>query len=206
VFLSKRESHKDKKTLVFDLDETLIHCNESADLPSDVKLPIRFPHGEVIEAGINIRPYVIDCLKELSQLYEIIVFTASHSCYANVVLDYIDPKEQYIHHRLFRESCIQTDQGIYIKDLRVLANRNLQDVVIIDNAAYSFGYQIENGIPIIPFYDNKGDRELKDLVPYLKFLSSVKDLREVNKQTFKLQLYAMYESADKVLEKIIFQR
>jgi hypothetical protein len=54
VFLSKRESHKHKRTLVFDLDETLIHCNESTDMPCDVKLPIRFPHGEIIEAGINI--------------------------------------------------------------------------------------------------------------------------------------------------------
>lgn len=206
VFLSKRESHKDKKTLVFDLDETLIHCNESVDLPCDVKLPIRFPHGEVIEAGINIRPYVMECLKELSQYFEIIVFTASHGCYANVVLDYLDPKEQYIHHRLFRESCVTTDEGIYIKDLRVLANRNLQDVVIVDNAAYSFGYQIENGIPIVPFYDNKTDQELRYLVPYLKFLASVKDLREINKQTFRLQNYSLYDTPDKVLDKLVFQK
>jgi len=30
----------DKKTIVFDLDETLIHCNESTDIPSDIILPI----------------------------------------------------------------------------------------------------------------------------------------------------------------------
>src|SRR5438552_90153 len=104
-------------------------------------------------------------------MFEVIVFTASHSCYANVVLDYLDPKNQYIQHRLFRESCVVTDEGIYVKDLRVLANRNLQDVVIVDNAAYSFGYQIENGIPIVPFYENKSDQELRYLTPYLKFLS-----------------------------------
>lgn len=43
----------DKKTLVFDLDETLIHCNESANVPSDVVLPIKFPSGEVIEVLTN---------------------------------------------------------------------------------------------------------------------------------------------------------
>jgi Dullard-like phosphatase family protein len=202
VYLNKRESHKDKKTLVFDLDETLIHCNESTDMPYDVKLPIRFPHGEIIEAGINIRPWVMDCLKELNQHFEIIVFTASHGCYANVVLDYLDPKQQYIHHRLFRESCVVTEEGIYIKDLRVLANRNLQDVVLVDNAAYSFGYQIENGIPVAPFYENKHDQELRHLVPYLKFLSGVKDLREMNKQTFKMHLYSMYDNPEKVLDKL----
>lgn len=31
------------------MDETLIHCNENLGLPYDVKLPIKFPHGEVIE-------------------------------------------------------------------------------------------------------------------------------------------------------------
>lgn len=39
----------DKKTLVFDLDETLIHCNENSNIPSDVMLPIQFPTGEVIK-------------------------------------------------------------------------------------------------------------------------------------------------------------
>lgn len=205
VYLNKRETHKDKKTIVFDLDETLIHCNESTDIPYDVKLPIKFPHGETIEAGINVRPYAVECLKELNQHFEIIVFTASHACYANVVLDYLDPGRQLIHHRLFRDSCVVTDEGIYIKDLRVLANRNLQELVLVDNAAYSFGYQVDNGIPIIPYYDNKSDQELRHLVPYLKFLNGVKDLREINKQTFKFYAYTMYDSADKVLDKVILQ-
>jgi len=39
----------DKKTLIFDLDETLIHCNDSPIKRSDVKLPIKFPGGETIE-------------------------------------------------------------------------------------------------------------------------------------------------------------
>jgi len=205
VNLPKRETHKDKKTLVFDMDETLIHCNESLEMPADVILPILFPNGEVVEAGINVRPYAIEALRELSQYYEIIVFTASHSCYANVVLDYLDPHEEYIHHRLFRESCVVTEEGLHIKDLRVIGNRNLQDMVLIDNAAYSYGFQIENGIPIIPFYDNKADQELRHLIPYLKFLGSVKDLREINKQTFKLHHYGLYNEAEDVLEKVIFQ-
>ena len=68
------------------------------------------------------------------------IFTASHSCYANVVLDYLDPKNQYISGRLFRENCVTTDEGVYIKDLRVISNRNLSDMVLVDNAAYSFGF------------------------------------------------------------------
>jgi len=34
----------DKKTLIFDLDETLVHCNEATG-NSDVILPIMLPNG-----------------------------------------------------------------------------------------------------------------------------------------------------------------
>jgi len=96
----------------------------------------------------------------MSKHFEVVIFTASHGCYANVVLDYLDPNHEYIQHRLFRDNCIQTKEGIYIKDLRIFKGRNLKEIILVDNAAYSFGYQMENGVPIIPFYDNKADREL----------------------------------------------
>ena len=75
----------------------------------------------------------------MSEFYEIMIFTASHGCYANVVLDYLDPQRLYIQHRLFRDSCIQTEEGVYVKDLRVI-NRDMCNMVIVDNAAYSFAY------------------------------------------------------------------
>ena len=84
---------------------------------------------------------------------EVVIFTASHECYANVVLDHLDPENKMISQRLFREHCWQTDEGIYIKDLRVLRNRNMSNMVLVDNAAYSYFFQLSNGIPIIPFYD-----------------------------------------------------
>jgi hypothetical protein len=36
-------------------------------MPCDVKLPIKFPTGEIIFAGINIRPHAVDILRELSK-------------------------------------------------------------------------------------------------------------------------------------------
>ena len=123
-----------------------------------------------------------------------------------MVLDYLDPHEQYISHRLFRESCVVTEEGVHIKDLRVIGNRNLRDLILVDNAAYSFGFQVENGIPIIPFYDNKADQELRHLIPYLKFLSSVEDLREINKQTFKLHMFAIHDTPEAVLDNLFVQQ
>ena len=44
----------------------------------------------------------------------------------------------------------------------------MEDMVLIDNAAYSVCFQIDHGIPIIPFYMPKEDNELKHLMEYLK--------------------------------------
>jgi len=81
------------------------------------------------------------------------------SCYANAILDYIDPHNEWITHRLFRENCIETEHG-YIKDLRIFLNRLPKDLIIVDNSTISFVYQIGNGVPILPYYDNKKDMEL----------------------------------------------
>lgn len=55
---------------MFDLDETLVHCVDDPEVQkSDVILEVRFPNGDVAEAGINIRPYAIECLREASKMY-----------------------------------------------------------------------------------------------------------------------------------------
>lgn len=43
--------------MIFDLDETLIHCNDTIEKKYDIKITIKFPTGESLDAGINIRPY-----------------------------------------------------------------------------------------------------------------------------------------------------
>ncbi len=90
-----------KKILIFDLDETLIHCNIKEGSSYDVQIPVKFPSGEMIDAGINVRPYAKQILVDLAPYFEIVIFTASHSCYANPVIDYLDD-QKVIKARLFR--------------------------------------------------------------------------------------------------------
>jgi len=56
------------------------------------------------------------------------------------VLDYLDPEKKYISHRLFREHCVMTQEGVNVKDLRVIGNRKIENMLLVDNAAYSFGF------------------------------------------------------------------
>ncbi len=77
-------------------------------------------------------------------------------------------------------------ESIYIKDLRVIANRELKDIVMVDNAVYSFGHLLANGIPVVPFKDDTDDTEFQDLMLYFDELRLVDDMREANKLAFNL--------------------
>ena len=175
----------DRKTIVFDLDETLIHCNEDQEAACDARVPVSFPTGEFIEAGINIRPFARIVLQELSRHFEVVVFTASHACYANPVIDYLDPEGNLVAKRLFRDSCRQVSEGLYVKDLSIFKNRHPKNLVLIDNAAYSYSMQLNNGIPIVPFYASKKDTELRELATFLLGLIDVDDVRPVIREKFK---------------------
>jgi CTD small phosphatase-like protein 2 len=68
---------------------------------------------------------------------------------------------------MYRQHCVETVDGLYVKDLRIIRNISLSDIVLVDNSVYSFGYQVDNGIPIISYYDDPGDEELLHLAYYI---------------------------------------
>lgn len=107
VNLPRARTDMGKKTLILDIDETIIHCEEDPSKPHDIMLPIEIENGSTAEAYITIRPYAISFLKRMSRHYEIIAFTASHESYADVVLDELDPEREYIRHRLYRKNCVE---------------------------------------------------------------------------------------------------
>ena len=104
------------------------------------------------------RPYLDEFLNIVTQKYEVIIFTASISDYANPLLDQLDPNKK-ISFRLFREHCTKSDNGLFIKDLNRLG-RNLKDVIIIDNNPVSFIYNKANGLPILTWHSIQTDNEL----------------------------------------------
>ena len=53
----------------------------------------------------------------------------------------------------------------------------MKDVILVDNAVYCFGIQLSNGIPVMPFKEDKSDREFELLTRLLVRISGVKDVR-----------------------------
>ena len=119
-------------------------------------------------------------------MYEICVFTAGEQVYADTVLDIINKERTIIKHRLYRQHCVNCVPGIYVKDLRIINDRKLSELVIVDNSIVSFAYNLENGIPISAFTGDGKDEEMLFLVTYLEELYSVNDVRPYLQNAFRL--------------------
>ena len=139
---------------------------------------------------MNIRPGIVPALEEIVKYYNMIIFTASDQLYADSVLSYIDPMRSYFKHRLYRNNCYKTtsENGtIYVKDLRVIKNVPLSNMIIIDNSVLSFAFQLDNGIPILPYYSNKSDIEMNFLKNYLIKLAKYDNIVSQNSLNFSLK-------------------
>ena len=184
-----------KKTLVLDLDETLVHSQFGAfNIPSDVVINIEI-ENELHEIHVLIRPGVKEFLEKMSKLYEIVIFTASISKYAGPLLDILD-KEKFCSFRLFREHCTLINSS-FVKDLKKLG-RDLKNIIIVDNSPLAYLLNSDNGLPILTWFDDKYDQELYKITPVLEFLSEVPDVREyINKMVVNNEI--SYINARKVI-------
>ena len=175
---NKSKEFINKKTLILDLDETLVHSSFVPFEKSDIILDVEFDFV-IYNIYVLIRPGAIEFIKKVAKLYELVVFTASISKYALPLLDIIDV-DKNIKYKLTREHCTFLN-GIYIKELKKL-NRNLNDIIILDNSPLAYSFDNDNGLPIKAWYEDKNDNELDKVFPLIDFLSNVKDVKKFIKQ------------------------
>jgi len=172
------EAMKGRKTLVLDLDETLVHSCFQPVNNADFIIPIVI-EGTRHTVYVLKRPFVDDFLTEMGKLYEIVVFTASVSLYANPLLDLLDTNK-VISHRLFREHCTFMD-GSYVKDLSRLG-RDLGSTIIIDNSKNCYKLQPENAMASLTWLDDRRDAQLVRMIPYLVRTNQEQQVYDVLKE------------------------
>ena len=166
-----------KKTLILDLDGTLISYKGNLSNLSES----RFNLKSLSIKDIMIRPHTFDLLNELKEYYEIIVFSSGICPYVNFIVNHLDPKKLYIEYVLHRLHCVM-ENDFMIKDLRVIGNRSLNDIIIIDNSILSFAWNMDNGIYIPTYQGDCEDCELLKISEFLKRIVNVDDVRPYIKE------------------------
>jgi len=162
-----------KKTLVLDLDETLVHSSFQPIDNADFIVPVQI-EDTLHQVYVLKRPGVDQFLKRMGMFYEIVVFTASLAKYADPVLDLLD-EHKVVSWRLFREAC-SNHKGNYVKDMGKLG-RELKKSIIIDNSPASYMFNPESALPVESWFDDENDNELLDLIPILEELAKADDVR-----------------------------
>lgn len=149
-----------QKTLVLDLDETLIHSFAKGGRMSsghmvEVKLnaPVINPVTQAIPGQpappsqiigphhpilyyVHKRPHCDDFLKKVCKWYKVVIFTASVQEYADPVIDWLEQEKKYFAGRYYRQHCTFRN-GSYIKDLSSIET-DLSKVIILDNSPVSY--------------------------------------------------------------------
>lgn len=193
---SNTEAHQlARSTLVFDLDETLIHCKDKNPTESSID-----------PATVLVRPHLFETLKRLKVHYELGLFTSSQQDYADMMVSFFDPAGELFDFRLYGDSCVNLGEGILTKDLRVLNPRPTDRVLIVDNNLYCYGLNLSQGVPVLPFTGDQEDQELPRLAGYLEFLAALDSPGEFNQYYFGYDLLRQYSQNAQLLPQLILTR
>lgn len=162
----QREEVRGRRTLLLDLDDTLVHCSQTNPFqPADGAkvLSLEVQQGlPPMQVQVSLRPWVNEFLERVAKVFEVVIFTASAPVYADQVVDLLDPTKTMVERTLLCRSACTEIRGGYLKDLRRLG-RNLEHVVLADNSPLAGGMTPMNTILVKSWYGEEPDSELQDL-------------------------------------------
>jgi len=170
-----------KKTLVLDLDRTLIDCIMLRD-PSISEPDFVYTDCLGVQAKVWTRPFLRQFLKSVSKDFEVVLFTAAGARHADAVLRNIDPQGTLFHYRLYGEHTVEAPMWGWVKDLSRLG-RPLTHTLLVDDSMLAALNQPCNLVPIRPFDQARKDKDRDTALPeLLRFLQDkvlpAQDVRE----------------------------
>jgi Dullard-like phosphatase family protein len=165
-----------RKTLILDLDETLVHSTIKAVTHHHITVDVMID-GLTCTFYVIKRPHVDLFLKKVAEWFDLIIFTASMQQYADPLIDQLDTSK-LVKGRLFRESCLPKE-GNFVKDLSLIG-QDLATTIIVDNSPIAYSHNKENALPIENWMgDNPQDDALLNLLPFLNALRFTSDVRSI---------------------------
>lgn len=168
-----------KKTLILDLDETLVHSlSRGSRMSNSHMVEVKLNSQVATLYYVQKRPYCDLFLKQVSKWYNLVIFTASVKEYADPVIDYLESEKKYFQNRYYRDHCTLRDGQGYIKDLSSV-DKNLNNVIIIDNSPISYALHENNAIIVEGWINDPSDSDLLNLIPLLNGLRYTTDVRSI---------------------------
>jgi Dullard-like phosphatase family protein len=169
-----RSKDGQRKTLILDLDETLVHSSFIPNVKAIFRIRIKADDKTSL-LYVLFRPHAREFLKKVAQLFEVVIFTASQKNYADFIIDKLDI-DNCVSHRLYRDHCVSIKKR-YVKNLSLIG-RDLKNVIIVDNSPFAYKLNVENGIPIETWTGKEDDKNLEKLYELLERLVKVEDVRQ----------------------------
>ncbi|KAH8416293.1 hypothetical protein KR222_003209, partial [Zaprionus bogoriensis] len=182
-----------RKTLVLDMDETLIQSqiiyhnrrkDDDALRSSKQQRPVSAGYDHCFSMSssnatvyVYKRPHVDFFLDRVSQWYNIYVFTTATETYASRVLDYLDAGRNILNRRLYRQDCIDIC-GMRAKFVS-MCHRDLANVLLLDDSHTENSFNVGNALRIKPYCRGTRDTELLCMLPVLDALRFTRDVRSI---------------------------
>ena len=180
-----------KPLLILDLDETLVYSIRQYSYKDQ-------GYDFLIENYYYVkkRPYVDNFLKNISEHFDLAVWTASTTDYATEIVNQLfvknDLKLELFHSR---EKCTKKEyprslydsfpKSYYIKDLKKIKKQfNLDKVLIVDDLPIGLQRNYGNLIQIDAYKGDEFDAELEHLEDYLFLIKNNENLRTIEKRNW----------------------
>jgi RNA polymerase II subunit A small phosphatase-like protein len=174
----------DRKLLILDLDETLIFASES---------PLSNPADfEVGPYCVYRRPHLEEFLTFVRGHFDVAVWTSSSQDYAESVVANVFPKDFPLSFVWDRRRCTpvfdpENWEHVHVKDLRKVKRRGyrLESVIMIDDTPEKLVRHYGNHLRLKAFMGDPQDSELRDVQPFLVYLSEQENFRRIEKRDWR---------------------
>lgn len=173
--------------LILDLDETMIHASTE---PLGSK-----PDFRIGPYHVYCRPFLSEFLARCGEVYRLAVWSSASTDYVGATVAQIVPKETNLAFCWTRDRCTrrfdeELQEEFYVKNLKKVERLgfSLNRVLIVEDEPRKVRSHFGNAIYLRPFVGSETDDELMTLSKYLPTISSVTNVRDIEKRKWRSQI------------------
>jgi RNA polymerase II subunit A small phosphatase-like protein len=170
--------------LILDLDETLIYSTEK---PSNAPPDFCFGHFHVYR-----RPYLAEFLAFVQENFDLAVWSSATPGYVAGIVSELFANTDALRFVWAADRCTrrfdgETREEYWVKDFKKVKRNgiSLSQVLVIDDTPEKHERNYGNLIRVQPFMGDPADDELVRLLPFLRHLASLNDVRIVEKRGWR---------------------